>query len=265
METSTLNHWGKIDFMGVGIDPLTVDELLVRIADFIAREAHALVTCVNIYGYNLAISEPWLIDCWNGSEIVFCDGAGVILGARIMGQTIPERITYADWYWRLVELAEERDYSLFFLGARPGVAERAAEELRRRHPRLRIVGVHDGYFDMTPGSADNEALISQINAAAPDIVTVGMGMPLQERWLYDNWRRVNAHVGLTGGAIFDYVSGEVERAPRWMTDNGFEWLGRMLVEPRRLWKRYIIGNPQFMARVLKTRLLGPRTSPNKQD
>jgi N-acetylglucosaminyldiphosphoundecaprenol N-acetyl-beta-D-mannosaminyltransferase len=83
--------------------------------------------------------------------------------------------------------------------------------------------------------------------------------------LYDNWRHVNAHVGLTGGAIFDYVSGEVRRAPRWMTDNGFEWLGRMLVEPHRLWKRYIIGNPQFMARVLKTRLLGLQSSPNKRD
>lgn len=251
----------RFDFLGIAIDPLTVEELLERITEMIERREHALVLCTNIYGYNLAEEQPWLYDCWNNAAIVFCDGAGVILGARLLGKTIPERITYADWYWRLVELAEAKDYSLFFLGAKPGVADRAAEALRRRYPRLRIVGVHDGYFDMTPGSADNEALISQINAAAPDIVTVGMGMPLQERWLYDNWSRVNARVGLTGGAIFDYVSGEVRRAPRWMTDNGFEWLGRMLVEPRRLWKRYIVGNPQFMARVLKERLFGPRSSP----
>jgi N-acetylglucosaminyldiphosphoundecaprenol N-acetyl-beta-D-mannosaminyltransferase len=253
MATPTLNHSDKFEFMGILINPLTVDELLLRITDFIDRKDHALILCVNIYGYNLAEEQPWLYDCWNNAAIVFCDGAGVILGARLLGKTIPERITYADWYWRLVELAEVRNYSLFFLGAKPGVAARAAEVLRGLYPHLRIVGVHDGYFDMTPGSADNTALIEQINAANPDIVTVGMGMPLQERWLYDNWHRLNARVGLTGGAIFDYISGEVQRAPRWMTENGFEWLGRMVVEPRRLWKRYIIGNPVFLARVLRAR------------
>lgn len=252
--TSSLSEPKKVKFLGIKIDPLTVDELLARVAGYIDRRERAQVLCVNIYGYNLAVEQPWLVDCWNNAAINFCDGAGVILGARLHGLSIPERITYADWYWRLVAMAEDRDYSLFFLGAKPGVAERAAEVLRGLHPRLRIVGIHDGYFDMTPDSVENQALIDAINAAHPDILTVGLGMPLQERWIYDNWHRVNARVGLTGGAIFDYVSGEVQRAPRWMTDNGLEWLGRMWVEPRRLWKRYIIGNPQFMARVLKTRL-----------
>lgn len=248
---SSLTDTEKISFMGVGIDPLTVDELLTRIAGFIDRREHALVTCVNIYGYNLAVEQPWLIDCWNQSEIVFCDGAGVILGARLLGKSIPERITYADWYWRLVEMAEARDYSLFFLGDEQGVADEAAEVLRRRHPRLRIVGIHHGFFDKTPGSAENEAVIQKINDARPDIVTVGMGMPVQERWLFDNWDRLDAHVALTGGAVFGYVSGNVTRAPRWMTDYGLEWLGRLLVEPRRLWQRYLIGNPLFFYRVFK--------------
>jgi N-acetylglucosaminyldiphosphoundecaprenol N-acetyl-beta-D-mannosaminyltransferase len=79
-------------------------------------------------------------------------------------------------------------------------------------------------------------------------------MPLQERWLMENWDHIDANVALTGGAVFDYVSGELQRAPRWMTDNGLEWLGRLLIEPRRLWKRYLIGNPLFIWRVLKQRL-----------
>jgi N-acetylglucosaminyldiphosphoundecaprenol N-acetyl-beta-D-mannosaminyltransferase len=240
--------------MGVGIDPLTVEQLLAYVADFIEQEEHALITCVNVYGYNLAVDHPWLIDCWNKSEIVFCDGAGVILGARLLGKTIPERITYADWYWRLVQLAESAGFSLFLLGGEDGIADEAAEVLRRLHPHLRIVGVHHGFFDKTPGSPENEAVIRQINEAKPDILTVGMGMPVQERWLYDNWDRLDAHVALTGGAVFGYVSGNLTRAPRWMTDHGLEWLGRMLVEPGRLWQRYLIGNPQFFYRVLKQRL-----------
>lgn len=243
----------KVSFLGVNIDPIRVEDLLARITNFIENKKRALVLCVNIHGYNLAESESWLINCWNSSEVVFCDGAGVIWGARLLGKTIPERITYADWYWKLAKLAEERNYSLYFLGAKPGVAQRAAENLRQLHPNIRIVGLHDGYFDVTPGSAENELLIREINSAAPDIITVGMGMPLQERWLYDNWHRLNAYVGLTGGAIFDYVSGEVNRPPRWMTDNDLEWFGRMIIEPGRLWKRYIIGNPRFFYRVLKER------------
>jgi N-acetylglucosaminyldiphosphoundecaprenol N-acetyl-beta-D-mannosaminyltransferase len=252
---STLSPYPKkIRFMGIDIDPLTVDDLVERVASFIERKEHALVLCVNIHGYNLAVEQTWLVDCWNKSDIVFCDGVGVILGARLHSKAIPERITYADWFWNLAQRAEACDYSLFLLGAQPGVAEQAAGVLRQRHPRLRIAGVHHGYFDKTPGSPENEAVIRRINEASPDILSVSFGMPLQERWLYDNWHRVDARVALTSGAVFDYISGNLQRAPRWMTDNGLEWLGRMLVEPRRLWKRYIIGNPLFFARVLRERL-----------
>ena len=98
----------------------------------------------------------------------------------------------------------------------------------------------------------------QINTAEPDILLVGFGSPLQERWLMENRDRVNAHVALTGGAVFGYVSGELRRGPRLLTDNGFEWLARLLVEPRRLWRRYLLGNPLFLLRVLMQRLVsGP--------
>jgi N-acetylglucosaminyldiphosphoundecaprenol N-acetyl-beta-D-mannosaminyltransferase len=163
-------------------------------------------------------------------------------------------MTWADFAWQLTEFAEPRGFTFFFLGARPGVADKAAANLKARYPDLRIVGTHHGYFDKTPGSVENEAVIEQINAVKPNILIVGFGMPLQERWLMENWDRIDANVALTGGAVFDYVSGELQRAPRWMTDNGLEWLGRLLIEPRRLWKRYLIGNPLFIWRVLKQRL-----------
>lgn len=245
----------SIDILGVHVHPLTVSELHDRIAQAIEGHRHELVLNVNVHCLNLAAENPWLRDFLNRSEIVFCDGAGVILGARILGHAIPERITYADWTWQLANFAEQHGYSLFFLGAKPGIAQKAADNLRAVHPNLIIAGVQDGYFEKSPGHPQNQAVISAINDARPHILLIGMGMPLQEEWLCQNWDRIQTNVALTGGAVFDYLSGELTRAPRWMTDNGLEWLGRLVIEPQRLWKRYLVGNPQFIWRVLKQKIV----------
>ena len=239
--------------LGVGIDPLTVEELHSEIGHLARKNACALVLNVNAHCLNLCYEDAVLRDFFRRAEIVFCDGAGVAFAARILGRRIPERITYADWAWSLAAFAAAEGLSLYFLGARPGVAEEAAKRLRERHPDLRISGFHHGYFDRRAGSEENEAVVRKINAASPDILLVGLGMPLQERWLMENRGRLDAGVALTGGAVFDYVSGRVRRGPRLLTENGFEWLARLLLEPRRLWWRYLIGNPLFLARVLKQR------------
>jgi N-acetylglucosaminyldiphosphoundecaprenol N-acetyl-beta-D-mannosaminyltransferase len=246
----------RVNVLGVEVDPVTVAELHERILGFVREGVHALVLHANVHGLNLCYSEPGLRSFFNAASLVFCDGAGVMLAARLLGAYIPERITYADWMWQLADFAERENLSLFLLGARPGVAERAAARLEGRYPNLKIAGVHHGYFDRTVGAPENEAVVAEINAARPDLLLVGFGMPLQERWLMQNWDRLDARVALTGGAVFDYVSGELKRGPRVLTDNGFEWLARLLIEPGRLWRRYVIGNPIFLARVLVQRLIG---------
>lgn len=243
-----------INILGVQVHPLTVDQLHEELAQLIETDSHAEVLHVNVHGMNLSADNPWLRDYLNQAEIVFCDGAGIILGARILGQHIPERITYADWMWQLAEFAAARGYSFYFLGAKPGIAQTAADRMIAHFPELKIAGVRDGYFNKDNGHPDNEAVLADINAARPNILVVGMGMPMQERWLLDNWNRIDANIALTGGAVFDYISGDLKRAPTWMTDNGLEWLGRLLIEPRRLWQRYIVGNPVFLARVIRERL-----------
>lgn len=244
-----------IRILGVDVHPLATEAVHARIARAIEGGGHELVLNANVHALNLARAEPWFRDFLNAAQVVFCDGAGVMLGARILGAHIPERITYADWMWQLAGLAEQRGWSFFFLGARPGVAEGAAASLRARHPDLRIAGVHHGYFDSAAGSAENRAVVEAINRAAPDILVMGLGMPLQERWLRENWADVDARVALSGGAVFDYLSGGLRRAPRWMTEHGLEWLGRLAIEPRRLWRRYLLGNPLFLARVIRQRLV----------
>lgn len=243
-----------VKIMGVKVHPLTLSQLHERISNYIHQNQHTLVLNVNVYCLNLAYENTTLRFFLNCGSVVFCDGAGVMLGARILGYHIPERITYADWTWQLAEFAELHGFTFFFLGGKPGIAEKAAAKLKERYPNLQIAGIRHGYFDKTPGCAENEAIIAQINAVKPNILIVGFGMPLQEKWLSENWDNIEANVTLTGGAVFDYISGELKRGPKWMTDNGFEWLARLLIEPRRLWRRYIIGNPLFLYRVLKQRL-----------
>ena len=242
---------GRIDVLGVGLDLLTVAELHAEIARLVRNGRLGLVLNVNAHCLNLCYEDSALRDSLNGADVVFCDGAGVMLVARMLGGRIPARITYAAWIWRLADFAAAEGFSLYFLGARPGVAQEAARRLRERYPDLRIVGVRHGYFDHSAGSAENEAVLEEINATAPDILLVGLGMPLQERWLTQNRHRIDARVALTGGAVFDYVSMRVRRGPRILTERGFEWLARLLHEPRRLWRRYLLGNPLFLLRVLR--------------
>lgn len=242
-----------IDILGVSVHPCTVQELHQEIKALIDEDAHALILNVNVHCLNLAYEQPWLRDFLNTAEVNFCDGAGVILGARILGEEIPERITYAEWTWEIAEFSEANKFTLFFLGAEPGVAEAAAVQLQERYPNLQIVGIHHGYFDKTTDSPENQAVIQEINAAKPNILLLGFGMPLQEKWLMENWSEIDANIALTGGAVFDYISGELRRAPKWVTDSGFEWLGRLAIEPHRLWRRYLVGNPYFMWRITKQR------------
>lgn len=247
-----------VHVLGVRVHALTPEDMHRLFAETIDAGEKALVLNVNVHCMNLAYERPWLVDILNAADLVYCDGDGVVLGARLLGQRLPTRITLADWLWELSAFACERGYSLFFLGGREGVARVAAERLRQRYPDLKVAGTHHGYFDKTSGSDENEAVLALIREMQPNITIVGFGMPIQEQWLHENWPRLATNVAISGGAIFDFISGELKRAPGWMNDNGLEWLGRLLVEPGRLWRRYVVGNPLFLTRVAKARLGPPR-------
>jgi N-acetylglucosaminyldiphosphoundecaprenol N-acetyl-beta-D-mannosaminyltransferase len=245
-----INSEEDINIFGVRVDNIDVKALHRSIKHEIDGGCTSTILHVNVHGLNLAYENYWLREFFNAAKIVFCDGAGVILGANILGYKLQHRITYADWTWQLAAFAEREEYSMFLLGARPGIANKAAEKLICRNKKLNILGTHHGYFDMRVRSESNKRVIHIINEVNPNILIVGLGMPIQERWLMQNREKINSNVVLTGGAVFDYISGELPRAPGWMTDHSLEWLGRLLIEPKRLWKRYLIGNPKFFSRIL---------------
>jgi N-acetylglucosaminyldiphosphoundecaprenol N-acetyl-beta-D-mannosaminyltransferase len=247
----------SLSILGVQLNPVSVDDVHQYIVRVIEQGERALVMHLNVHCVNLCQKHGWLRDFMNQANMVFCDGDGVRWGLRILGMSPPPKITYDRWIWQLAELAEQQGYRCYFFGGRPGVAEAAARNISQRFPRLKIVGTQHGYFDKL--GAENDRVVAEINRAKPDILILGFGMPTQEQWLRDNWHTVDAHVLLTGGAVFDYVSGRARRAPAWMIRWHLEWLFRLLQEPRRLFKRYIWGNPYFMAKICQEKLF-PRHS-----
>lgn len=242
-----------VRILGVPVHPVTTEELHHFILGKVRQRARSLILHVNAHCLNLAYAHPWLRHFLNTADLVFADGVGAILAALLQGVRIPGRITYADWLPEFASFAQRHGLSLFLLGARPGVAEEAAAALVRRAPGLRIVGTHHGYFDKSATSRENKSVVHLVNHAQPHILLVAFGMPTQERWLMENWPALRVNVALTAGAALDYVSGRLRRPPYALRAVGLEWLGRLLIEPKRLWRRYIIGNPQFLYRVLLER------------
>jgi N-acetylglucosaminyldiphosphoundecaprenol N-acetyl-beta-D-mannosaminyltransferase len=241
--------------MGIPIMDSSPPALVAHLVDRVQHGQRAIIAHVNAHAMNLLYEQPQLYHFYaQAADIVFCDGFGVKIGGRLLGLSIRHRLTPPDWIDLLCERCAEERLSLFLLGSREGVAQKAAEDLQRRHPDLSIVGVHHGYFNKSQNHPENRQAIAKINAAQPDFLLVAFGMPLQELWLLENWPILDTRVAMTVGALLDYLAGELRRPPRWMTDHGLEWFGRLFVEPGRLWQRYIVGNPRFLWRVLKYRL-----------
>jgi N-acetylglucosaminyldiphosphoundecaprenol N-acetyl-beta-D-mannosaminyltransferase len=233
-----------IDILGVRVDNISLNDLIRRVEDFVASGDRYRVMYANVHVLNAAYRDPDLRRILNAVDLVYCDGAGVRLGARLTGQHLPERMTGADWIHDLCRACQKKRYALYLFGGELGIADRAAQALQAQHPGLIIAGTHDGFFD------DSSTIITAINQARPDILLVGLGTPLQERWIDQHFDALEAPVVWAVGALVDFVAGKVPRAPRWMLDHGLEWLYRLLVEPRRMWHRYVIGNPLFIYRVL---------------
>ncbi len=225
------------------------EDLLRRITGWVGSGLGAhRVMYVNAHVLNQSQEKPALRSALQSADLVYCDGYGVRLAAKSLAVEIPHRMTGADWVWDLAGLIEAAGHSVYLLGSEPGVTDEAATRLRRAYPDLEVAGFHHGYFEL--GSAHDERVIEDINAKRPDIVLVGMGSPKQELWVQQNAHRLDTDVLWTVGALFDYVSGRVPRAPAWLADNGLEWIFRLAIEPNRMWRRYLLGNPVFVRRVM---------------
>jgi len=247
----------KVRFMGIDIsvaDPTRLLDFVVRRA---RRQEKALVNNVNIHAMNVANADPLFASILNNSDVVFCDGYGVKLAALLSGVKLGERMTPPDWIDPLFEACERHSLSLYVLGDEPTVAKRFVDESSRRFPSLVVAGYHHGFFDLE--SEENDRVVQEISDSSADIVLAGMGMPRQEMWGFKAKSRLSKGVIIAVGALFRWYTGTSRRSPKWMTDHGLEWLGRLVQEPERVWKRYLAGNPAFFLRVLKANITARRS------
>lgn len=248
---SDLNGDRPSTIFGVGIETAPPADLLRRILAFAERGEHRRVSYVNAHVLNQTFSDETLRSALQRADMVYCDGYGVRLAAKAIGLPVPHRMTGADWIWGVAALCQASGRSIYLLGSDPGASQEAAAALKRWYPGLDVRGTHHGYFDI--GTPHSERVIEHIAEHKPDVLLVGMGTPLQEHWVDHYFDRLDARVVWTVGALFDYVSGRVPRAPHWMADHGLEWIFRLAIEPRRMWRRYLLGNPAFLWRVWSAR------------
>jgi N-acetylglucosaminyldiphosphoundecaprenol N-acetyl-beta-D-mannosaminyltransferase len=239
---------GEVRILGVKVTPITAALLLSRVADMIDNNHKGTVLPINVHFINLAWQHRWLRKFADSVEYVLCDGRGVLLASKVLGQQIPEQIRFLDWVHHLFALAQSRGYSLYLLGAEKTTIHKAATDLQKQYPDLRIVGVHEGYFEKT--GAGNDRVIEDINRTHPDILLTGFSMPIEEKWLLENKERLYARLFILGAGCFEFLAGNVPTCPKWLSRVYLEWLFRLITEPSRLSKRYIVGNPLFAARIL---------------
>ena len=243
----------EVSLLKTRFHKVRVNELIEFVTKAAKIDKKTVVGNVNVRAMNFAYEFPWYRDFLNKAELVFCDGFGVLLGAKLEGYSVQSvhRMTCPDYIENLALACEKQDVSLFLLAGKPGVVDKAIAKLKAIAPNLRIQG-HHGHFEKS--GEENDSVIDKINKFQPGILYVGFGMPLQERWILDNINRIEARVFLPLGACLDFYTGSVYRGPTWMTDRGLEWLTRFFTEPQRLWERYIVGNPLFFYRLLKHRI-----------
>ena len=242
---------GTTELFGIDVETAPPAELLRTILGWASNGGRRRVSYVNAHVLNQSLSNPELRQALRDSDLIYCDGYGVRLAARLIGLPVPHRMTGADWIWGIAAMCQESGRSMYLLGSEPGSSTEAAAKLRRWYPRLDVRGTHHGFFDLD--GPHSERVLEHIAENPPDVLLVGMGTPQQEMWVEANSDRIEASVVWTVGALFDYVAGRVPRAPHWIADNGLEWIFRLVVEPRRMWRRYLLGNPAFLYRVLSER------------
>lgn len=224
--------------LGVSIHSLTPEDLQDRIANAVDRGERLFVVSQNLHGVYLYHRNRSMRRLHSQAHIRI-DGMALVFWGRLMGYPLrrEHRVTWVDWMPGLLEEASRKGWSVFFLGGEPGVAESAAKVFRDRHPRLELT-THHGFFPRK--GMESERVIEIIEAAEPDLLLVGMGMPRQEEWLLENAASVSTPVVLTCGAAFEYFAGTMPTPPRWMGRVGLEWLHRLATDPVRMWKRYLV-------------------------
>ncbi len=248
----------RIHILNVPIDTGTMGETIQEIVDYARGIRHsskeertcAQVFFINAHCGNVSATNGAYRTALREADAVYPDGSGIILAGKLSGTPIEENVNGTDLFPLLMAALEKERSRVFFIGSRRSVIARLVAEVPRRWPGVQLTGWTIGYF------TEDQEVIDAVKAFGADVIFVGMGVPRQELWIHTFADRTGAKVALAVGGLFDFYSGIMPRAPLWMRRLGVEWLFRLAMEPGRMWRRYILGNGLFLARVIARRRRG---------
>lgn len=231
-----------VSLLGVTIHNVSASGAMGAIDTFISSRKPHKVIVANAAKLVKARKDPELLNALRTSDLVTADGISIVLGARIFGVRLVERVTGSEHLVPLsCDLAARKAYSVFFLGAGPGVAKKASLILKRQYPELKVAGTHSPGYGILQDEGETERSIQIVKEASPDILFVALGTPKQEKWISRNLDELGVPVCVGVGATLDFIAGVAKRPPVWVHKTGFAWLYRLIHEPTRLWKRNLEG------------------------
>ena len=240
----------RVDVLGVGVSAINQETALAEITSWIERREKRYVCVTGVHGVMESQRDPELLSIHNASGLTTPDGMPLVWCAKYAGVESVERVYGPDLMLNVSAASVERGWTHYYYGAAPGVPELLAENLEARFPGLKVIGTHSPPFREL---SDDEArqIADEINHKSPEIVWIGLSTPKQERWMARFRPLLDAPVLIGVGAAFDMHAGKLEQAPRWMQNSGLEWAFRLSREPKRLWRRYLVNNPTFVAGILR--------------
>lgn len=235
-----------ITILGVPIDRVTKDEA-GNITEQLIKESNK--SCKMIFAPNVefimtAQKDKEFFNLLKSSSLSTPDSIGVIIGAKLQHKSFKERIPGQSYFRKIIELSNEKGYSIYLLGGNPGIPEKAKENLKKEFPNVNIVGLHHGYFD----EDEEKKIIEEINALKPNVLFVALGAPKQEKWIYNNRHKLQVDVAAGQGGTYDYEAGKIKRAPVFIQKIGMEWFWRLIREPSRIKRQLVL--PIYLIKVL---------------
>lgn len=237
----------RTNVLGVGVHAINMSTAVSVIEAAIAERRREYVCVTGVHGVMEAQRDPALVRLFANALLVLPDGMPTVWMGHLQGFREMDRVFGPDLMLAIVERSEQTGYSHFFYGGQPGVAGQLRDTLRRRFPSMRIVGTYTPPFRQLTNDEESE-LLSAVDRLSPDIIWVGMSTPKQERFMAEYLPRLHTRLMVGVGAAFDYHTGRVKDSPRWVKRSGLQWANRLWQEPARLWKRYLVNNPQFLLR-----------------
>lgn len=243
----------RMKFMNTEIDNLTMNEAVKKIDELIQENKNAYVVTPNVDHIIQLERGGELVEAYKNADLILTDGKPLIWISKWYGTPIKEKVSGSDLFPRLCALSAEKGYRFFFLGAAEGVATKAADNLTARYSGLQVVGTYSPPKGFEKDEAEIGKIRKMIKDVQPHILIVALGCPKQEFFILHNHEELGVPISLGLGASLDFEAGNIKRAPKWMSDHGLEWIYRIIQDPKRLAKRYLVDDMKIFRLALKYR------------